>query len=120
MTACLRKNTARGLMFTLLLILPCIVTAASFSCAGVTSPDEIAICADQGLSEKDVRMATTYHLLQQLVLMGAHGALQDEQAAWLHKRRQCGNNTVCLSYLYDSRLDMLNSQYQQITSSLNR
>lgn len=113
-------NTAGLIMFTFLLSLPSAVTAASFSCTAVTAPDEKAICADRGLSEKDVRMATTYSLLQELVLMGARGALQDEQTIWLHKRRQCGSNTLCLSYLYDSRLDTLNSQYQHIASSLNR
>lgn len=120
MATSLLMKTAGRIMFILLLTLPCAVNAASFSCTAVTAPDEKAICADRGLSEKDVRMATTYSLLRELVLMGARGALQDEQTTWLHKRRQCGSNTVCLSYLYDSRLDVLNSQYQHIASSLNQ
>lgn len=95
-------------------------SAASFSCSGVSAPDEKAICADRELSEKDVRMATTYEMLRKVVLMGGRGALQDEQATWLQKRQQCGDNTVCLSHLYDDRIDELNDQYQHIVASLNR
>ena len=106
--------------FALLLLLSGSVSAASFSCSGVTAPDEKAICADRELSEKDVRMETTYDMLKKVVLMGGRGALQDEQTAWLQKRQACGDNTVCLSHLYDDRIDEFNDQYQHIVSSLNR
>ncbi|MGC6031377.1 lysozyme inhibitor LprI family protein [Enterobacter kobei] len=104
----------------LLFLLSRTVSAASFSCTGVTAPDEKAICADRELSEKDVRMATTWDMLRKVVLMGGRGALQDEQTAWLQKRQACGSNTVCLSHLYDDRIDELNDQYQHIVASLNR
>lgn len=106
--------------FALLLLLPGSASAASFSCSGVSTPDEKAICADRELGEKDVRMATTYDMLRKVVLMGGRGALQDEQATWLQKRQQCGDNTVCLSHLYDKRIDELHDQYQHIVMSLNR
>lgn len=113
-------NIVQPIMLSLLFLLPAAACAASFSCTRVTAPDEKAICADRQLSEKDVRMATTYSLLRQLLLMGGRGALQDEQTAWLQKRKQCGASTICLAHLYDTRLDMLNSQYRQMASSLNR
>ena len=105
--------------FALLMLLSVSTSAASFNCTGVTAPDEKAICADRELSEKDVRMATTYDMLRKVVLMGGRGALQDEQTAWLQKRRQCGDNTLCLSHIYDDRIDELNGQYQYIVASLN-
>lgn len=106
--------------FALLLLLSGSESAASFSCSSVRSPDEKAICADRELSEKDVRMVTTYNMLQKIVLMCGRGALQDEQTAWLQKRQQCSDNTVCLSHLYDDRIDELNGQYQHIVASLIR
>ncbi|HBC0589388.1 TPA: DUF1311 domain-containing protein [Enterobacter cloacae] len=106
--------------FALLLLLSVSASAASFSCSGVSTPDEKAICAGRELSQKDVRMATTYDMLRKVVLMGGRGALKDEQTAWLQKRQQCGDNTACLAHLYDDRIDELNDQYQHIVASLNR
>lgn len=65
-------------------------------------------------------MATTYDMLRKVVLMGGRGALLDEQTTWLQKRRQCGDNTACLSHIYDDRIVELNDQYQRIIASLNR
>ncbi|MCU6244144.1 hypothetical protein KWI10_23760 [Enterobacter asburiae] len=104
----------------LLFVLSGSAAAASFDCRNALAPDEKAICADRGLSEKDVRMATMFDMLREVVLMGGHGALQDEQTIWLQKRQQCGKNTVCLSHLYDERIDTLNGQYQHIINSLNQ
>ncbi|WP_439413140.1 lysozyme inhibitor LprI family protein [Enterobacter ludwigii] len=103
---------------TLLLLLPGAGFAAS--CSSVSPPDEKAICTDRDLGEKDVRMVTMYDMLKKIVLMGGRGALQDEQTTWLQKRHACGDNTVCLSHLYDDRIAALNDQYQHIVSSLNR
>lgn len=103
-----------------LLLLSSTASAASFSCSNIMAPDEKAICTDHELSEKDVRMATTYSMLREIVLMGGRGALQDEQNAWLQKRQACGDNTVCLSHLYDDRIDVLNGQYQHIVTMINR
>jgi uncharacterized protein len=109
-----------NMAFAFLLLLPVAGSAASFSCSSISSPDEKAICADQELSEKDVRMDTTYDMLKKVILTGGRGALQDEQITWLQKRQQCGDNTICLSHIYDDRIDELNDQYQHIVSSLNR
>lgn len=108
------------LSVVLLLLMSGTASAASFSCGSVTARDEKAICADRELSEKDVRMAITYSMLREVMLMGGRGALQQEQTAWLQKRRACGNNTVCLSHVYDERIDALNGQYQRIVNSLNQ
>lgn len=109
-----------SITLVLLFVLSGSTAAASFDCSHVTAPDEKAICADRGLSEKDVRMATIYKMLQKLMLMGGRGALQDEQTDWLQKRRQCESNTVCLSHLYDRQIGTLSSQFQDIATSLNR
>ncbi|MEQ4958858.1 lysozyme inhibitor LprI family protein [Enterobacter hormaechei] len=103
----------------LMIVLPVSAFAASFSCTNVTTPDEKTICANRELSEKDVRMATTYSLLRKALLMGGRAALQDEQSEWLNKRRHCGENMQCLSHLYNERIEMLNIQYEQVVASRN-
>lgn len=87
--------------------------AASFNCHLAEHADERAICADPYLSEQDVRLATTYRLLQQQLLMGGRGALQDEQQAWLRQRRQCGADRVCLQQQYTLRQQALDALYRQ-------
>ncbi|MBS0054196.1 lysozyme inhibitor LprI family protein [Yersinia sp. Marseille-Q3913] len=94
-------------------------SAASFDCKQAASVDEKAICADRTLSEKDVQMTTTYNLLKGLLLMGARGALQDEQGKWLKKRQQCGANYTCLSQLYDQRIGTLMDEYNKIAQTIN-
>ncbi|HFI9138259.1 TPA: lysozyme inhibitor LprI family protein [Escherichia coli] len=120
MTPLFSFREALNMAFILLCLLPGAAAAASFSCRSVTAPDEKAVCSDRELSEKDVRMATTYGMLRQLVLMGGRGALQAEQTAWLQKRQECGDNTRCLSHVYDDRIETLNRQYRYIVASLNR
>jgi len=87
--------------------------AASFNCHLAEHADERAICADPYLSEQDVRLATTYRLLQQQLLMGGRGALQDEQQAWLRQRRQCGADHHCLTQHYAHRQQALDTLYRQ-------
>ncbi|AUW40033.1 hypothetical protein AL485_15930 [Serratia liquefaciens] len=87
--------------------------AASFNCRLAEQADERAICADPHLSEQDVRLATTYHLLREQLLMGGRGALQDEQQAWLGQRRQCGADRACLQKQYTVRQQALDALYRQ-------
>lgn len=47
-----------------LLLLSSTASVASCSCSNIKAPDEIAICADRELSEKNVKMATTYAMLR--------------------------------------------------------
>lgn len=82
--------------------------AASFDCNKAATPDEIAICADPGLSNLDTVMATLYGVRMEIpMLMGARGAAQDEQRAWLSSRAACGGNTACLQSAYQSRIAAL-------------
>lgn len=89
--------------------------AQSFSCATNTAPDERAICADDKLSQLDVKMDTMYEVLSHTSAMGARGALQDSQRAWLAQRALCGADTVCLRTAYQRRIgqlqDLLNDLY---------
>ena len=59
-------------------------SAASFDCGKARTADEKAICASPALSDLDTQMATLYGVRMQIpMLMGARGAAQDEQRAWL-------------------------------------
>jgi uncharacterized protein len=83
--------------------------AASFNCAKASAPDEYAICANPSLSNMDVEMATLFRVRMQIpMLMGAKGAAQDEQRAWLARRTACGASVACLGAAYQARIDQLN------------
>jgi uncharacterized protein len=91
--------------------------AASFDCGKAKTADEKAICADRTLSELDVAMATLYGVRMQIpMLMGARGAAQDEQRAWLAQRRACGGDTACLTQIYQQRIVDLD---QTITEAMH-
>jgi uncharacterized protein YecT (DUF1311 family) len=79
--------------------------AASFNCAKAAKPDEKAICANPSLSDLDVAMATLYGVRMELpMLMGARGAAQDEQRAFLDKRAACGGKVACITTQYNQRI----------------
>ncbi|MBJ3815449.1 hypothetical protein F9C28_11045 [Shimwellia pseudoproteus] len=94
------------------------VMAASFDCTRARQPDELAICHDRTLNDKDVEMATTYRLLKGLFAMGARGSMQDQQQQWLAQRRQCGSDVQCLHQRYDQRLQQLTAIYDNINKPL--
>ena len=50
--------------------------------------------------------------------MGARGALQDSQQAWLKTRRQCAGSVSCLNRAYDQRLRELDKVYAGINKPL--
>lgn len=82
--------------------------AASFDCSKAAAPDEIAICADPAVSNLDTVMATLYGVRMEIpMLMGARGAAQDEQEAFLTHRATCGSDTSCLTNIYNSRIAVL-------------
>ncbi|WP_261804331.1 lysozyme inhibitor LprI family protein, partial [Serratia ureilytica] len=98
----------------LVFLLFCNLTqAASFNCNLAKHSDERTICATPYLSELDVRLATTYRLLQQQLLMGGRGALQDEQNAWIKQRRHCDTDYHCLVQRYTQRQQELDALYRQ-------
>ena len=81
--------------------------AASFDCTRARAPDERAICADRGLNDQDVTMSVMLKIGGHFVGMGARGAMQDDQIAWLKARRACGANRECLTQSYDGRIATL-------------
>jgi len=81
--------------------------AASFACVGDMAPDEKAICADCDLAQLDVKMATMYQFLTRTSAMGARGALQDDQRAWLGQRARCGAERACIRAAYEARIGRL-------------
>ena len=82
--------------------------AASFDCAKAAAADEIAICADPGISNLDTVMATLYGVRIEIpMLMGARGAAQDEQQEFLTERAGCGGDTTCLENAYNAHIATL-------------
>ncbi|PZM16737.1 hypothetical protein CPY51_00310 [Rhizobium tubonense] len=109
----------------MLLTLPMLVSlgttanAASFDCdSKELKPDEKAICDTRSLNDADVKMVTTFDLLSGLMAMGSRGTLQDEQAAWLKKRQDCGADLACLKASYESRLQQLDETYKHLNRPL--
>jgi uncharacterized protein len=98
-----------ALLLALLAVAARPVQAASFNCAKATKPDEKAICDSTKLSDLDVEMATLYRVRMELpMLMGARGAAQDEQRAFLAQRGNCGAGVACLQAAYAARIAVLN------------
>ena len=82
--------------------------AASFNCAKAAKPVELAICANPGLSDLDVEMATLYRVRMEIpMMMGAKGAAQDEEVAFLGRRATCGKNVACIAEAYRERIGTL-------------
>ncbi|WP_454753482.1 lysozyme inhibitor LprI family protein [Cupriavidus necator] len=95
-----------------------LANAASFDCGKARLPDEIAICADRALNDKNVELSTKYKLLSGLFAMGVRGDMQDKQRAWLKQRRQCGRNVECLKHRYNERIAELDKVYEGIQKPL--
>jgi uncharacterized protein len=82
--------------------------AASFDCNKAQKPDELAICGNPELSDLDVEMATLYGVRMEIpMMMGAKGAAQDEQVAFLQQRAACGGNVACIAGAYRQRIAVL-------------
>ncbi|TQN60007.1 hypothetical protein FLX27_19055 [Agrobacterium tumefaciens] len=96
-----------------------LASAASFDC---TKPDlaadEKAICDNRALNDQDVKMATTFDILTQLMAMGARDTLRDEQSKWLKKRQECAADIACLTGAYEERMKRLGEAFQSINRPL--
>jgi uncharacterized protein len=88
--------------------------AASFDCSKAETADEKAVCADRQLNDEDVEMAVLYTQLRPLLGMGARGAMEDEQAAWLKRRTACGADRACLSKAYQERVQQLRGGFEAL------
>jgi len=85
--------------------------AASFNCAKATTPDEIAICQDPELSERDTEMAALWFAYNKVpMLMGANAARRDGAADFLRLRTACGGDTACLGRVYEARIKALRAE----------
>ncbi len=102
------------LVVILLLVAPGAASAASFDCAKASAADEKAVCNDCTLAQKDVKMATLYEVLSNLVAMGERGNLQDEQRAFLKTRSACGASKSCIAKAYDTRIGSLEAGLKRI------
>jgi uncharacterized protein len=101
-------RTLRTLLICAAVVAGSTAQAASFDCNKAATPDEIAICANPNVSNLDTIMATLYGVRMEIpMLMGARGAAQDEQRAWLASRGTCGGNVACLQTSYQQRIAAL-------------
>lgn len=93
--------------------------AASFDCAKTDlAADEKAICDNRSLNDQDVKMATTFDILTQLMAMGSRDALRDEQSQWLKRRQECAADVACLTKAYEERMTKLGEAFQSINRPL--
>ena len=101
------------LLVLTLLAAPSLAQAASFPCAKASTPTEKAICADQGLSKLDERVAAAYR--DALTLLSgsspeegrAQVALKADQRGWLGERNACGADLSCLTAAHERRVAVL-------------
>jgi uncharacterized protein len=79
--------------------------AASFDCAGASSPVEKAICADPYTSSLDEKLGVLWRTT--LPQVADPQALKADQRAWLKNRSLCGAEPACLRREYLMRLTEL-------------
>lgn len=112
------NSAAIGTLMTTTLsltVLPQPAHAASFDCRpGGLAADEAAICKNIDLNDMDVRMATTFELLREVLPMGSRGTLETAQIEWLEKRRACGANLDCLAAAYANRMAELRNGVSEV------
>lgn len=101
-------------VFTFLILVTFHVQAASFDCAQAKQTAEKRICADLNLNDADVKLTTTYHIVQSLVPMGTRGAIHDDQVRWLRERNTCKSRLQCLVKSYQKRQHALDLHLQRI------
>lgn len=73
-------------------------------CPYAGTPTEIAICADPGLSWRDIALVNFYNKVFEAKGKSARKTLKAEQEAWLAWRNRCGADPVCLAAAYDKRI----------------
>lgn len=81
--------------------------AASFDCSKAATPTEHAICDNPQLSSLDDQTAGLYYTLISGGAPQATASVADvkkEQAAFIHKRDQCGANYNCLIDAYTAQI----------------
>lgn len=86
--------------------------AASFDCNKARLSTEKTICANRGLNDRDVKMATTFNIMSHALPMGGRDHLIDEQVLWLKQRNGCGSNVACIANAYQNRQKQLDQMLQ--------
>ncbi|MCX5579578.1 lysozyme inhibitor LprI family protein [Kaistia terrae] len=85
--------------------------AASFNCAKAVAADEVAICQNPELSERDTEMAALWFAYNKVpMLMGANAARRDAATDFLKLRAACGSDTACLGRVYQARVTALRAE----------
>ncbi|WP_292512109.1 lysozyme inhibitor LprI family protein [Methylobacterium sp.] len=87
--------------------------AASFDCAKAAAPDEVAICADLSLNDRDVEMTTRFEILRDVLPMGGSAKLREDQEEWLKERGSCAGDRICLLGAYEARLRTLRAVFAE-------
>ncbi|MGR7994772.1 lysozyme inhibitor LprI family protein [Xanthobacter sp. ZOL 2024] len=105
-----------GVATAVLLATGAVAQGASFSCAAAKAADEKTICASCDLQQLDVKMATLYGVLTQLVAMGQRGDMVDAQRAWLSRRALCGTDAACVQTAYTARIAELEAALGAISA----
>lgn len=110
---------ALGLAGTVLLHTP--GRAASFNCSRAKSADEVAVCANPGLSALDSEMGGLWYAYSRVpMLMGGNGNRNDEAQAFLSTRRACGGNVGCLTRAYRGRIGVLRKEIDASMAQFSR
>lgn len=86
--------------------------AASYDCNKARLATEKTICANRGLNDRDVKMATTFNIMSHAVPMGGRDHLIGEQVLWLKQRNGCGSNVACIANAYQNRQKQLDQMLQ--------
>ena len=98
-----------GLLSVCLSFLTTSAFAAGIVCDNARSAPEKAICADEGLRQLDVSLASAYAgLLRAQPAMATE--FRQQQKSWLKVRDQCADEQACLRSRYEDRLAALITQ----------
>lgn len=95
-----------GFLFALACLVG-VARAASFDCAGATTPVEKMICADAILSQDDEDLASVYR--QALAQTKQAGAVRAAQRRWVAQVRSRCVDLACLRESYAHRLEVLHA-----------
>jgi uncharacterized protein len=90
--------------------------APSFDCKRAGSEDEVAICQNNELAEKDGVLAQLFRSKLRQEVPSVIKVTKAEQREWLRSRRLCKADIACLNRIYDLRLTSLSSNLPTIPS----
>ncbi|WGZ90444.1 MAG: SH3 domain-containing protein [Candidatus Thiocaldithrix dubininis] len=102
------------LMFAALLSLSIHSQAASFNCAKAKSYSEKEVCDSKQLSKLDEDLDKVFKKV--LATTSDKASLKTEQADWLKEREACSDKS-CITDVYQSRIEELNTQLENVSDS---